>query len=68
MKRASNNLIHRFNNQFSVLVTAIDAMSANLENKEYLKEVLEEIQSKKNEFQITLDEIKRLIEEKQDAN
>ncbi|MCB9092183.1 MAG: hypothetical protein H6621_00345 [Halobacteriovoraceae bacterium] len=65
MKNISNSLVHRFNNQFTTLVTALDAIGANLENSEYLKEIYGEIVSKKDEFQETLIEIRKILEERE---
>lgn len=65
MKNVSNNLVHRFNNQFTTLVTAVEAIGANLDNSEFLKEIFSEIMNKKDEFQVTLLEIRAILEERQ---
>jgi len=66
MKNVSSSLIHRFNNQFTTLVTALDAMGGNLDNPDYLKEIFGEILNKKEDFEVTLMEIRSILEEKKE--
>lgn len=64
MKNESNSLIHRFNNQFTTLITAVDAIGANIDNPEYLKELYAEILNKKNDYHSTMIEVRAMLEEK----
>lgn len=65
MKNVSSSLVHRFNNQFTTLVTAVEAMEANLDNAEYLKEIFAEIMNKREDFNATLLEIRSILEERE---
>jgi len=63
MKPASNReLIHKVNNQLGLLVSSIEAMERNLDNKEFCKEVIAEILRKKDDFKKTVNEIKEKLE------
>jgi len=52
------------NNQFTTLITAVDAIGANIDNPEYLKELYAEILNKKNDYHSTMIEVRAMLEEK----
>jgi len=62
MKPASNReLIHKINNQLGLIVSSIEAMEYNLDNKEFCKEVITEILRRKDDFKNTVNEIKEKL-------
>ena len=63
MNAESSKLIHRFNNQFLTLISTLEAMSTNIDDKEYIKAVLDEILLNKDEFHSTMNEIREKLKE-----
>jgi len=61
MKTASNNLLHKMENNLGLLLSSIDAMEANLEDAEYLKEVMSEIRNKKEEMNAFMNELREVL-------
>lgn len=61
MKTASNNLLHKMENKLGLLLSSIDAMEANLDDVEYLKEVIAEIRNKKDEMNAFMNELREVL-------
>jgi Tfp pilus assembly protein PilN len=61
MKTASNNLLHKMENKLGLLLSSIDAMEANLDDAEYLKEVIAEIRNKKDEMNDFMNELREVL-------
>jgi Tfp pilus assembly protein PilN len=61
MKTASNNLLHKMENKLGLLLSSIDAMEANLDDAEYLKEVIAEIRNKKDEMNAFMNELREVL-------
>jgi hypothetical protein len=65
MKTTSTSLIHRVNNHLGVLLSSVEAMEANVDNHEFLKEIIAEISLQKNICRETLNEVKEKIKEQE---
>lgn len=63
MKTTSTSLIHRVNNHLGVLLSSLEAMEANMDNHDYLKEVIAEIALQKDACKETLTEVKERLKE-----
>ncbi|MFZ4715521.1 MAG: hypothetical protein ACOYL6_17490 [Bacteriovoracaceae bacterium] len=61
MKNVSNDLVHRINNQFGLLISSIDALHANIDDKEYCKEVISEIKNKSDDFSKMIEDLKLVV-------
>jgi len=64
MKTTSNSLIHRVNNHLGVLLSSVEAMEANIDNHEFLKEMIAEIVLQKDTCKETLNEVKEILKER----
>jgi predicted component of type VI protein secretion system len=61
MKTQSSNLVHKINNHLGVLISSLDAMEANIDDHDFLKEMINEIIKDKDACQQTLNEIKEKL-------
>lgn len=61
MKTQSNSLIHKINNHLGVLLSSVEAMEANLDDHDFLKEIIAEIILQKDACNQTLNEIKEKL-------
>jgi hypothetical protein len=64
MKAPSNELLHRFNNKIGLLVSSLEAMSMNMDDHEYCKEVLTEIINIKEDYTKVLADVRTVLEGK----
>ena len=64
MKTQSNSLVHKINNHLGVLLSSVEAMEANLNDHDYLKEVIKEIVRQKDEW----NKLKRSYKDKKYEN
>jgi hypothetical protein len=65
MKTQSNNLVHKINNHLGVLLSSVEAMEANLNDHEFLKEIIAEIVLQKDACKETLNEVKAKLREQE---
>lgn len=65
MKTQSSNLVHKINNHLGVLLSSVEAMEANLNDHEFLKEIIAEIVLQKDACKETLDEVKAKLREQE---
>ena len=63
MKTTSTSLVHRVNNYLGVLLSSVEAMEANVDNHDFLKEIIAEIALQKNICKETLNEVKEKLKE-----
>lgn len=61
MKTVSSSLLHKMENQLGLLLSSIDAMEANLDDAEYLKEVMGEIRNKKEDMNSFMQELREVL-------
>lgn len=63
MKTQSSSLVHKINNHLGVLLSSLEALEGNLDDHEYLKEMLSSIILEKDVCKQTLDEVKAKLRE-----
>jgi len=63
MKIQSTSLVHKINNHLGVLLSSLEALEANLDDHEYLKEMLGSIILDKDVCKQTLEEVKLKLRE-----
>lgn len=61
MKTASNKISHRFENEIGLFFSSIDALKANIEDHDFLKEIIEEMFSKKEKVLPFVKEVKDVL-------
>ncbi len=61
MKTQSSSLVHKINNHLGVLLSSVEAMEANLDDHDFLKEIIAEIVLQKDACKETLNEIKEKL-------
>jgi hypothetical protein len=62
MKTQSNSLVHKINNHLGVLLSSVEAMEANLNDHDYLKEVIKEIVRQKDDCKELVEQIKEKLQ------
>ena len=63
MKTQSSSLAHKVNNHLGVLLSSLEALEGNLDDHEYLKEMLTSIFQGKETCKETLEEVKAKLRE-----
>ena len=65
MKTQSNSLVHKINNHLGVLLSSVEAMEANLNDHDFLREIIAEIVLQKDACKETLNEVKAKLREQE---
>lgn len=61
MKITSSKISHRFENEIGLFFSSIDALKANIEDHEFLKEIIEEMFVKKEKVLPFVKEVKEFL-------
>ena len=61
MSEVNDNLLHRFSNDFSIFITAVEAIRESRDQPETIKQITDEILLNKEKYMDTFQRIKKQI-------